>query len=159
MGIRQAVALMAIVVGSATGVVGCGDGDVPSSGVRPEDPAFLAVYLVETGAIGSEAPVYIEVLSPTDDAIVGVAIAPDIAAGAELRSAGLATSPGSVIERIELQAGAAKVLAVDGDHVRLVGLAEPLRRNDIVDLDLSFEHAGDRRLRVVVRDARVLNVA
>ncbi len=159
MGIGRVAAAIAVVIGGAAGVASCGDGDIPSSGVRPEDPTFLAVYLVETDASATEASVHIEVVSPIDDAIVGVTVDPEVAAGAELRGAGVDATAASHIERIELPAGSATVLTDDGDHVSLVGLAEPLRRNDLVDLDLTFEHAGDRRLRVVVRDARALSEA
>jgi Copper chaperone PCu(A)C len=179
----------ALLVVMSGAVVACGDRDVPSSGVRAGDPEFLGVYLVETppsptGATADsqpDAPLFLCLVSPIDDAIVGVEVAPEVALKAELRgpvapvdAAGAADPSASgdtaapcarsfsgavdttSIGRVDVPAGEPVVLAEGGDHVRLVGLVEPLHRNDIVELDIEFEHAGTRHLRVVVRDARAL---
>jgi periplasmic copper chaperone A len=58
------------------------------------------------------------------------------------------------LETLPVPAGAVITLAPGHDHLMLMGLKEPLRPGEKIDVTLTFEHAGDVAVEVPVRDAR-----
>ena len=55
---------------------------------------------------------------------------------------------------IEIEGGGAAMLKRGGDHVMLMGLVEPLKQGDRIEVTLTFEKAGDVTLEIPIDNER-----
>jgi periplasmic copper chaperone A len=99
---------------------------------------------VENGAA------YVTILSATADRLVSVST--PVAKKAELHTMSMA---GMVMEMrpvagIDIPAGKPVSLKPGGEHIMLLGLAQPLREGQTFPLTLTFEKAGSRAVTVTV---------
>lgn len=98
---------------------------------------------------------YVTLQSTVDDALVGLSIAPDVAAAAELHE--VFTDDDGVSEMrqlpaIELPAGEVVTIETGEAHVMLVDLATPLEVGDTFALTFDFDVAPDVTIEVPVTD-------
>ena len=143
--------LLALVLGvvsagvlSACGGAGAADADdavtIDDAWARATPPGATvgAVYLTATG----------------DDALVGAAVDPAVAAAASLHTTITDSSGGSSMEELQsldVPADGELVLEPTGSHVMLVDLARPLEDGESFELVLAFRSAGDVTVTVDVR--------
>ena len=59
------------------------------------------------------------------------------------------------VERIPIPAQGSTVLGYEGVHIMLIGLKETLKEGQLVPVTLTFQHAGDLKLMVSVRDLQM----
>ena len=139
------VALVAALALAACG----GDDSTGSDGITISD-----AWARSTPAGATVGAVYVTVRASTDDALVGAAVAPAIAASAEVHATNMDDGMASMAPVASLPVGPDDDLALDplGDHVMLVGLAAPLTDGEQFDLTLRFRSAGDQVVSVEVRD-------
>lgn len=113
-------------------------------------PTVSEVYApqVDDSGAGVNAKVYLSITGGAeDDALVGVSVTSDVAAGAKL-------TPDA---EVPLPATATVNLDPDNTHVELTDLAGPLELNRGFKLTLDFETAPDQTVDVTVRDGGVAN--
>lgn len=111
--------------------------------------------------------VYFAVTSPVDDAIVGIDVAPDVAASAMVHATTDAGGGGghehhggggsgevamTEQDRLDLPAGDTVALAPGGLHVMLMDLPDRLVDGEHFDLTLQLEQAGTVTVDVVVSE-------
>ena len=111
--------------------------------------------------------IYLTIVSPTDDTLIGVAVPPAVAAAAELHEtmggAGASpmpnmpdmTTPGSEmtmtpLDSVDLPAGKAVVFEPGGKHIMLTGLTGPLVAGAHIPLTLTLAGGATLTVDVVV---------
>lgn len=122
-------------------------------------------------ALATAGAVYLVVENPTgsDDALVGAAVDPSIAATVELHQTtadepddpmpGDGPMPGgpgmmrmTPVDEIPVPAGGAAVLEPGGYHIMLLDLAAPLEVGSTIEVTLTFAGAGEVQVAADVRD-------
>ena len=113
-----------------------------AEGVHINDP-----YAITRGAIGATGAVFfiVENHADADDRLT--AVASDVAEMVEMHTHsqnadGVMTMP-AVPEGFPIAAGGELVLQRGGNHIMLMGLTRALKDGDVIELTLTFEHAGD----------------
>ncbi|MFM7536950.1 MAG: copper chaperone PCu(A)C [Acidimicrobiales bacterium] len=170
---RRPFAVLALAV-TAVLTVGCGD-DATSSPSSTVGSTAAAAKVVVSGAWARTSPAsatngaaYLTVTAAADDALVAAKAPSEIAGMTEIHEtvaadmgsattlAGSATTMGAMtmkpVAKIALPAGKAVELKPGGYHVMLMKLAKPLTKGQTFDLELTFEKAGKRTVKVEVRD-------
>jgi copper(I)-binding protein len=133
---------------------------------------FVSCLLIANGAIGQtgqleiKAPwaratpgqaqigaAYLTILSPTTDRLT--AASSPVAKKAELHTMSM---EGGVMRMrpltaIDIPVGQTVTLSPGGAHIMLLGLTQPLREGQSFPLTLSFDHAGQREVTVVIEKA------
>ena len=111
-------------------------------GVHINDP-----YAITRGAIGSTGAVFftVENHASVDDRLVGVTS--DVADMVEMHTHsqnadGVMTMP-AVPEGFPVAAEGELVLQRGGNHIMLMGLTRALKDGDVIEMTLTFEHAGE----------------
>lgn len=143
-------------------LAGCG-GD---AGEAPAALAASGAWSRPTPATADEAVAYLTVRTDEPDAIVGASVPRSVAAGVELHQTsgagggaahdhGAVAGPGTVtmaqVERFELDPAAPLAFEPGGNHVMLVGLAEPLETGDEYPLTLELESGRTLEVDVIVQ--------
>ncbi|MBH1974101.1 MAG: copper chaperone PCu(A)C [Rhodobacteraceae bacterium] len=113
-----------------------------AEGVHINDP-----YAITRGTIGATGAVFfiVENHADADDRLT--AVASDVAEMVEMHTHsqnadGVMTMP-AVPEGFPIAAGGELVLQRGGNHIMLMGLTRALKDGDVIELTLTFEHAGD----------------
>jgi copper(I)-binding protein len=145
--VAAALAVAAAVLPTACG----GDDDAGAdSGVRVSNAwARATPGGVTVGAV------YLRATSDVDDQLIGATVAPGIAASVELHTTASAGDGTATMEQHDALAGLGGgelVLEPFGNHLMLVGLAEPLTSGRTFDVTLQFATAGAREVEVEVRE-------
>jgi len=150
------LALALVVLGAA-----CGGSD-DSSGQRDGGPITVGeVWARATVDAAATGAVYVELTADADDALVGAAVAADIAEGVTLHEtvtdhSGHDDDSAMVmmnsVDRLDLPPGELVTLEPGGAHLMLVELAQPLRVGARFALTLKFDVAPDISVQVTVRD-------
>lgn len=184
------LALAVSIAMTTAAVTGCSDdgndgGAAPATGAVDTSPVDTVPMvgsespIVVTGAWARTSPamatagaVYMTIESAVDDALVGAAVDPSVAADAQVHEtamagggmpAGSAPMVGSgstmaaemtmrQIDRIEIAAGEALALEPGGYHIMLMGLVTPLEIGRTIDVTLIFENAGEVTVTAEVRE-------
>jgi copper(I)-binding protein len=102
---------------------------------------------------------YLTIVSPTTDRLT--AVSSSVAKKAELHTM---TTEGGVMRMrpltaIDIPAGQTVTLSPGGTHIMLLGLTQPLREGQSFPLTLSFDHAGQREVTVVIEKAGAMGPA
>jgi copper(I)-binding protein len=102
----------------------------------------------------SAGAVYMRLLSPLGDRLLGVVVDDSVAGGAEIHRT--QKGPGGLttmrpVETLDLPPGFVVELRPGGSHIMLVRLARPLIAGRAIDVRLRFERAGEGVWRVPVR--------
>lgn len=176
-------ALLALLLAALLAVLpACGgdDDDETDTAAGGDEPASLTVdgaWARTSPAVADAGAVYLVITNDgdTDDALVGAAVDPSVAARAEIHETVMAqtqtqaqnqnqgsmtTMGGSTppmmemreVESIAVPAGETVTLEPGGYHVMLLQLVEPLVAGERVELTLTFEEAGDIKVVAEVRD-------
>lgn len=132
------------------------------------DPAELAAtdaWSRPTPAGATDGVVYLHLTSDTADTLVGVQVAPEVAAAAELHTSDAsgggghqhgATGGGVVtmtpVEEVPVAAGATVEFRPGGNHIMLIDLAEPLEAGDTFTATLRFASGRSLPTEVTVAD-------
>ncbi|MFZ4721314.1 MAG: copper chaperone PCu(A)C [Ilumatobacteraceae bacterium] len=140
-----------------------------------ESTAAPVTQLTATGAWARTTPpgatngvVYVQVASPTDDAIVGAAVPAEVAGGAELHetmgsdgTSPMANMPEMAtdgqmtmapVDAVELPAGATVAFEPGGKHVMLTGLAAPLVAGATFTITFTLKSGASLPVEVTVAD-------
>ena len=143
----------AIVLSLAVGALSACGGDDGSAGAGG-GVTITDAWARTTPPGTTVGAVYFTATSELDDALVGAAVDPDVAATATLHSTttdGAGTTSMAALESLDVPANGELVLEPTGNHVMLVDLAGPLEEGDTFELTLSFATAGDQTVTVEVR--------
>lgn len=158
---RTAMAVVAVVAGSATG---CGDGG-------PEVLTVESAWARPTPAGAANGVVYFTIASPDDDVLTAVRVPADVAGAATMHetdtdgggghehhggdAGGSGESEAAMRELsgIEVPGGEELYFAPGGLHVMLTGLPDPLVEGEVFELTLELERAGELTTDVVVTNA------
>ena len=103
---------------------------------------------VDDSGAGVTAKVYLTITGGAEDnSLVGVKVAPDVAASAAL------------VPDTPVPVPATKTVNLDPDstYIELTDLAEPLELNRGFDITLEFENSPEQTVEVVVQDSNVAN--
>lgn len=122
-----------------------------------------------TPAGAGNGAVYLTVTSPTEDAIVGVAVPRSVAADAQMHSAMAGDDGGSManmpgmdhdeagamaemvpLDHVDLPAGEAVAFEPGQRHIMLTDLVDGLEEGEVFDLTLRFRHGDTRSVPVEV---------
>jgi periplasmic copper chaperone A len=135
-----------------------------TSRARPGTVTVSDAWATATVEGAQRAYVYFAITSSSDDALVGAAVMPAVAAAAfvegiagtsghlgHLDTAGATTHTHATVARIELPKGATVQLAPGVDCVQLVGLVAPLNVGDQLVLGLTLASGATRSVTVVAR--------
>lgn len=157
----------AALAAAATAVMCCG---------APSGPQALTVsgaWARPTPPTAHDAVVYLQIVSPTDDRLIGVSVAPETAARAELHEtmtgnggetgqmgemAGMDDSRATAeltmrpLDAVDLKARRRVQFKPGGRHIMLRDLAAPLQRGRHLALTLCFVGAGSVDVDVAVQD-------
>jgi len=139
-----ASALLLVVAAACGGDDGGGD-----------DLAVRDAWARATPAVVSVGAVYLRVVSPVDDELVGASVDPAIAASVQLHAtdvddAGTATMSEQM--SVPVPAGGELVLEPLGTHLMLVDLVDPLTTGERFAITLAFATGGEVTTEVEVRD-------
>lgn len=142
---------MALAVLAATAAVSCGDEDGSSdSGITVTDAwARTTPGGVTIGAV------YLRATSDVADELIGAEVDPAVAASVELHTTQTTGDGATTMEEqnaLPVPAGGELVLEPIGNHLMLVGLADPLTTGETLDLTLHFATAGEHVVKVEVRE-------
>lgn len=139
----------AVVAIAAAGLLAACGGDDP-----PDALTVDGAWARATPAVVTVGAVYLRVTSPLDDALVGATVEPSVAAAMQLHSTEMADDMATMTEQVSLAIPAGGELVLDplGDHLMLVGLADPLTAGETFDVTLKFATAADTTVEVEVRD-------
>lgn len=165
--VSRRVAVLAVTAASV--LAGCGDDDASGDevGAATAPAPQVAVRDAWARATVPAAPtgaVFVELEATTDDALVGVEVEADVAAGATVHETvvePVADQHGAAdqemtsmrpLDRLALPAGEVVTLESGGVHVMLTGLAAPLAAGTTIEVTLVFERAGPQPVTVEVRE-------
>jgi len=105
--------------------------------------------------------IYLNVTSPTDDALMGASVPAEIAGTVEIHETAMSTPDMgegtesmtmAPVESIELPAGETVALEPGGYHVMLLDLVQPLVTGESFEVTLSFETGEDVTVTAEVRE-------
>jgi copper(I)-binding protein len=132
------------------------------------DPAELAAtdaWSRPTQEGATDGVVYLQLTTDTDETLVGVQVAPQVAAAAELHTSDTAGGGGhqhgaagggvvtmTPVEEVPVAAGATVEFRPGGNHIMLVDLAEPLEAGDTFTATLRFASGRSLPTEVIVAD-------
>ena len=187
--IRRPLRLLAVAALVAAPIAACGDDDdgasttttSESSGTTEAAITLDGAWARTSPAMATAGAVYVEITNDgdTDDALVGVAVDPSVAAKAELHETtaaddsmgdgmdddgqGSGTTMGEdmgggmmemqPVDEIPVPAGETVALEPGGYHIMLLELAAPLEVGATIEVTLTFEGAGEVVLEAEVRDS------
>ncbi len=149
---RIAVAILALVVAVSAVACGATGGGAATGGAAGS--ITIGDAWVRAAAAGSTSAAYLTITNGTtsDDALIAVFSGAAGEAGLHRTSTGADGLTGmEPLERLEVGAGQTVTLAPGGDHVMLMGLVGDLAPGSVVELTLTFEHAGALKVRAEVR--------
>jgi copper(I)-binding protein len=115
-------------------------------------------YARTNGASGATGAIFMEIQNHSDTPDQLIAVASDIAEKVELHthveSADGVMQMNAVPQGFEIEPLMTHKLQRGGEHIMLMGLKRDLKDGDTFSLKLTFKHAGDMTIEVVVDNAR-----
>lgn len=128
-----------------------------AAGARAGDIAITDFWAFSATPVSQAGAGYLVIHNrgSEDDRLIGAAS--DAATRVELHQhvlQGDVVQMHNILDGMAIPAGETVVLAPGGDHVMFMGLANPWRDGDVVDLTLTFERAGEIDLQLVVERDR-----
>ncbi len=134
-------------------------------GGEPAELAATDAWSRPTPAGATDGVVYLHLTSDTDDSLVGVQVAPEVAAAAELHTSDASGGGGhqhgaagggvvtmTPVEEVAVAAGATVEFRPGGNHIMLIDLAEPLEAGDTFTATLRFASGRSLPTEVTVAD-------
>lgn len=152
--IRKTLAPLGLLVVAiaAIALTGCGSDDKES----PAAPQLTISdqWVRATPPKQKASAAYMTITSPGGDKLVAAAVSPDVADHAELHLAEMNGSKMSMKEvpEITVPAGGSAELKPGGYHVMLIDLKEQIEAGDEIELTLTFEKAGIKKVVAVAKD-------
>lgn len=155
-------AVIAALVTWGSALAGCGD----SGDAAPDVLTVENAWARPTPVNATDGVVYLSIVSPADDVLIGADVPASVAASATLHETmteggehdmatmsdvGGQTSMMSITS-VELSGGEVVRFEPGGKHLMLSGLVEPLDSGATFQLTLHLRDAGDRQVTVAVLD-------